>query len=501
MINLLKKFPFKKHALLLAIPLDFFGLCVLGPIETNIGGSGKPLIWPSWNPTSFRAISNYGGVPPGYTYTQGISQWGAVETSNGTYDWSLFDLVWPKLISQGVTSVLMALESIPQWAQVGNAYSFAGATISSGSPAVVTATGNQYQNGWRVFFTGGTLPSGNQLVLGRVYYVVNASGSTFNVAATSAGPPINTTGSAGTSTVTAADTPPASLATLSTWVTSYLTRATLDGLPIKFIEGMNEPNDGPGFYVGTQADLVAMQKTIFNAARAYDPTIKVLSPPFNTLATFGLAGAIYAQAFLSAGGGAYADIIAFHGYPADPGTYSQTLYYNELSSFISMLASQGQSWKPIWNTEYSSASGAAAADETYLAATTFIDLCAGIARKYYYAYENGSPSDILWSPPNVTPPNGALNVAGIAYQQLVGWLTGATLTSPLSVSGVVWSVNLTLAGGMQARAVWTVDGSTPSYPVPSWATQYKTLAGGTVTGLGATVVIGGNPLLFSERLQ
>jgi hypothetical protein len=41
--------------------------------------------------------------------------------------------------------------------QIGNAYSFAGATITAASPCVVTAAGNQYQNGWRVFFSGGSL--------------------------------------------------------------------------------------------------------------------------------------------------------------------------------------------------------------------------------------------------------------------------------------------------------------------------------------------------------
>ena len=76
------------------------------------------------------------------------------------------------------------------------------ATITIASPAVVTISGTLPANGTPVTFsTTGALPTG--LTVGTVYYVVNASGSTFNVAATVGGSAIITSGSqSGTQTVT-----------------------------------------------------------------------------------------------------------------------------------------------------------------------------------------------------------------------------------------------------------------------------------------------------------
>jgi hypothetical protein len=385
---------------------DFFGLHILGPIETNLGGSGKPLVWPTWNPTSWRALDNYGGVPPTYTYAQGISNWGAVETSDGVYDWSLFDLVWAKLISKGVTNVLMGLQGTPLWANGG---------------------------------------------------------------------------------VTAA--PPTNMAKLGAWVTSYLTRATLDGLPIKFVEGVNEWNNGGSFYNGTVAQLVSMQQALYNAAKAYDPTITVLSPPVNSV---GPSQQANISSFLSAGGGAYCDVIAFHGYPSDPGTYSQVTYRTNVTSIIAIANGVG---KPVWNTEYSTLSGVGAPDEIFLAATTFINWSLGVARHYYYAYDNSSTNDILWD--YTIGPSGTLTVSGVAYQNLVTWLVGANIQVPLALTGVVWTIDILRSNGKYGRAVWTSDRSTPSYAVPSWATQYLTLAGGTVGSLGANVTIGALPILLT----
>jgi hypothetical protein len=481
-------------AAVIAAPLsrDFFGLEILGPIETNIGGSGHGIIWPTWNPTTWRAIDNFGPVPPGYLYTQGVSEWGAVETADGVYDWSLFDLIWPKLISKGVTSVLMSLQTIPQWAQIGNAYSFTGATVTSASPCVVTAAGNTYANGWKVFFNGGTLPTG--LTAGTVYYVVHNGtdgAGKFRLALTSGGADINTTGSAGTSTVTAADTPPKTMSKLGAWVTSYLTRATLDGLSIKFVEGLNESNNGPGFFVGTQAELVSMQQQLYNAAKAYDSTIQVLSPPPNSPSVTG--GQAFISAFLAAGGGAYCDIIAFHGYPGDYPTNSQSLHKSNVAAIITLAAG-----KPVWNTEYSSLLATPPGDEIWLSACSFIDWSLGVQRMFFYAYDAASPHDVLWNNPVASPPSGSLTVAGIAYQTLVTWLVGATVTTPLTLTGVVWEVGITQASGVICRAVWTSDGTTPSYTVPGFATNYLKLDGSTVTGLGGTVNISGLPILFTN---
>lgn len=71
----------------------------------------------------------------------------------------------------------------------GTQYAF---TATSASPAVFTAPGSSYANGNTVVLfpgAGGTLPTG--FTAGTVYYVVSASGATFQLSATSGGTAIN----------------------------------------------------------------------------------------------------------------------------------------------------------------------------------------------------------------------------------------------------------------------------------------------------------------------
>lgn len=67
------------------------------------------------------------------------------------------------------------------------------ASITIGSPAVITCSAT-INNGTPIrFYTTGTLPTG--LTVGTQYFVVNSTGGTFNVAATAGGAAINTSGS------------------------------------------------------------------------------------------------------------------------------------------------------------------------------------------------------------------------------------------------------------------------------------------------------------------
>ena len=65
-------------------------------------------------------------------------------------------------------------------------------TITVATPAVVTATVAPANNTAVAFYSTGVLPTG--LTSGTVYYVVNASGATFQLALTAGGAAINTTG-------------------------------------------------------------------------------------------------------------------------------------------------------------------------------------------------------------------------------------------------------------------------------------------------------------------
>lgn len=76
-------------------------------------------------------------------------------------------------------------------------------SVSAASPAVVTDTGHTFNNNDPVIFTAGTLPTG--LSLNTVYFVRNpVAGVSYNLSTTSGGGNINTTGVAGSATITRA---------------------------------------------------------------------------------------------------------------------------------------------------------------------------------------------------------------------------------------------------------------------------------------------------------
>lgn len=78
---------------------------------------------------------------------------------------------------------------------------FATASITVGTPGVVTSTAHGLVAGDKIKFTAGTLPTG--LALDTVYYVVSGglTANDFEVALTAGGTAITTTGSAGTGVV------------------------------------------------------------------------------------------------------------------------------------------------------------------------------------------------------------------------------------------------------------------------------------------------------------
>ena len=73
-------------------------------------------------------------------------------------------------------------------------------TATNASPCVFTATGSSYANGNQVQLSGASLPAG--FTAGTTYFVVSASGTTFELSATSGGSAINST-STGSGTVAA----------------------------------------------------------------------------------------------------------------------------------------------------------------------------------------------------------------------------------------------------------------------------------------------------------
>jgi hypothetical protein len=376
-----------------ALDSSYFGTHILGPLETNINGSGVPTAWPSRSPTSVRLWDTYG-----YNFKKGAYEgilWKNITTSSGVYDWTLFDAVLAKHKAKGTTDLIYTFGKTPAWA--------GGGTNGDQAP-----TNNQY---------------------------------------------------------------------LSEFATAVARRAIADGLPIKDWEVWNEPNSGSGTWIGTNAQMVSMAQTIYNAVKGVNSTYNVLTPSPQGNSTS------WMSAYLAAGGGAYADVMAFHGYTlAAPETIGTLI-----DSYKTVYAANGQSAKPIWNTE---SMNITTSDPTlqarFLAIYYLLHQAKGVARFYWYAYDGGEGQEWFYS--------SGLNAAGIADVQIHNWMLGAT-PGTLTQTGTVYRIPLTKSNGQQTLAVWDSSSGGSTYAKGSY-TRYTDLRGVERSISGSTVSIGKDPILL-----
>lgn len=283
---------------------------------------------------------------------------------------------------------------------------------------------------------------------------------------------------------------------ITAFVTRYHTR-------VKYLEVWNESMAGEGFFTGTTTQLVQLAQHLYTITKSIDPTVTVLTAD----ATGGKANMTqFYSSYFAAGGGAYADVIAFHGYCSLAGV-NQITYPEEIIGIVNALQgamnSYGQSSKPIFCTEGDWGSEGTGANcptpddcVAFLARHYLLQWSLGVSSYAWYAWDNNNGN---WQWGQLWTPTNGLNAAGIAYQQLYGWMVGATMTQPYIVQGSVYTCGFTRPGGYQALAVWTTNRSAPSqFTVPSGYVQYRDLAGNLQKITGTTVTIGIKPILLEN---
>ena len=271
---------------------------------------------------------------------------------------------------------------------------------------------------------------------------------------------------------------------------------------VQHYETWNEPYSST-FWTGSMARLIVLQGDVYTAVKAVDSTATVHTPVLgassssgdcsNSSASFGTG------AFFSLNGTSNFDVVDVHLYPyplssGPPIESVSTMIANTKCS----MSANGISSKPLWNTEYSWSEDSylpSSTDEVAFVARGALYLWSqGIARSYWYAYDNQSEGTLF----NTT--SNTLNANGIAYQQVYNWMVGATMTSNCAVASSVWTCGLTLANGHQALAVWLnvfKSSSTQSYIPAAQYNAYHDLAGNTVAVSGS-VTIGETPILFES---
>ena len=263
---------------------------------------------------------------------------------------------------------------------------------------------------------------------------------------------------------------------------------------IEHWELWNEPNLSQFWSGGTLA-MANMAQRAYRIIKSVDPTAIVLTPSPSAGAT-GVSS--WLDQYFAAGGGAYADIVAFHGYPSHDRNAAPE-YINEMVNAINRVTSaHGQSPKPVWDTESSWGRINRLPDidlqAAYVARSYILHWSQGIERFYWYNWNNplwGTLWDTYTS--NVLKP-------GIAYGEVYKWLVAATLSSPCSMaSDSTWTCTLTRPGGYEAEIVWN---SAVAFPrtlrfTPSGRfAQYRDLDGNATRISGATIPIGSKPILL-----
>jgi hypothetical protein len=258
---------------------------------------------------------------------------------------------------------------------------------------------------------------------------------------------------------------------------------------------------------GTDAQMARMAKDAYTIIKAADPTALVTTPTpgissgGQNIQTW-LPG--YLSTVFNSYGSTYADIVTFHGYAnAAMGNQPEQEIATVGHVTAAIAPYPSLTSEPLWNTEGSWNTDTGLPDPdmqaAYVARMYLIQWSLGVSRFYWFQYGNRQTGTLWTSASGLSP-------AGVAYGQVYDWMVGATLTSPCSLSGTVWTCNFT-NGSVQEQAVWDASQScsngvctTSSFtPSPTY-TQCSDLAGNKASiTAGSPVAIGAKPILLENH--
>ena len=200
------------------------------------------------------------------------------------------------------------------------------------------------------------------------------------------------------------------------------------------------------FFKGNTANLVAQTTALYNAVKANSPNSLVVGMGVTYPDTYYAPGG-YMDAYWAAGGVKTLDAVCFHGYPHHGNDVPEIV--NTFVPYIkAAMARNGISASiPIWDTEGSwgdvTESGWNITDPdqqaAWVARSYLLHWSNGVSRFDWYSWD-GYPWGALWTS------SGGIAEAGIAYGQVYNWMVGATMTTPCSASGTVWTCGLTKPG-------------------------------------------------------
>ena len=279
--------------------------------------------------------------------------------------------------------------------------------------------------------------------------------------------------------------PPANLNAWDNYVRAIVTHVAGQ---IKYWEIWNEPNN-PGFYCGQVSTMITLAQHASAIIKSIDPTALVLAPALTST-----SGPQWLGWYLLGGGGAFVDVIPFHGYSTtNPQDLTQVV-----ANYQKVMATYGQTGKPMWNTETSWAGDGNLVTPdmphqvSYIAKSYLLQWSLGVSRNLWYAYDGGPIWGGLWTA------TGGPSPAALAYNETYRWMVGASVSSACAADPTgTWTCGLARPGGYVAEAIWRPNASA-TVAVPAQFTEYRDLTGAVHPLTSGSVVIGDQPILLES---
>jgi polysaccharide biosynthesis protein PslG len=280
--------------------------------------------------------------------------------------------------------------------------------------------------------------------------------------------------------------PPANMTDWEDYVRAVVTHSAGR---VKYWEIWNEPVD-VRYFNGSVTTLADMARRAYSIIKSIDPNAVVLTP----CPTGGNSyGSNWLNTYFAAGGGNYADVVAFHGYwEYKPAESIITLVKN----YKAVMSAYGLSNKPMFDTESGWGETSWLADTSqrpaFVARHYLLHWSLGVSRYNWYAWDNGSWGT-MWDP------TAGILAPGVAYREVYKWMVGAVMSSACASSdNAQYTCGFTRAGGYQALAVWNTTGA-KSFNVPTQYSQYRKIDGSVVAVTGPYITIDQNPILLETN--
>lgn len=317
--------------------------------------------------------------------------------------------------------------------------------------------------------------------------------------------------------------PPSNVHDWESFVTALVTRYKEE---IQYYELWNEPNV-PSEFSGSVQQMLAMAQTAYPIIKSIDPSAFVLAPGVSVAGIEASApgcpsSQCWLDEYLQAGGGQYADGVAFHGKTCTsdrpvcvqegiscPTTELESCEGTAMTAQVddvrSLMAANGLSDKPVVDTEggYSDEVGQkglwGSADQQAAFVSRFfiVQASEGLRVAVYFSWLLNAAQGLMGF--------GTTSAAASndqAYAQTRVWLLGAAFDCPCSLAGGVWQCDLTgPQGGEEAIAFADTNSSASSYAPSSLFTEYQDLTGAThKIAPGGSIPIDEKPVLLEGPL-